>query len=332
MNRFLDDNLNYDKERRSMYRTTEEELDPFTKRRMAYDDEITSSEPYERYKKLLGTEAPGLDMLRRHEGERPNEGDYKANFGQKLLASIAGFGAGVKDPARGIQTARGLLREPYERDYERWSGMNDSVSKRATMADAEYNKQLQSSGNDVREERLRQNLERQAVDQEKARRLQEQENARRIANDEQSALRGQETLKDTQKRTGILAQQAEERARHNRELERLIGTGKEQRPPSAYEANREMKAEVEMDRNSGQMALQELKDKYKGIIVPETDDNGKPTGRLTVSGELDSTLERTLEQEIKDIKERVKSGYKSKQRYHQIPDIYIPGEEEAGFE
>lgn len=127
-------------------------------------DDYTQSPAYQTYKSLLSQAPPSEQIMKDRSANEPHYADFQPSVIQKILAAVQGLGAGVKGGVgAGIKTGQDALMEPFMRQRKLWEMENDDTLQEARLADAGFNRKLQSAQFGLSEERQHENLNRQRM-------------------------------------------------------------------------------------------------------------------------------------------------------------------------
>lgn len=78
-------------------------------------------------------QTPAMDAYQNYLGSAPRRDDFQGNFLQKLLAGIAGFSTGMRNPMAGVQTSLGIMDTPYLRAMQEYQSMEPGLRQAATI-------------------------------------------------------------------------------------------------------------------------------------------------------------------------------------------------------
>jgi hypothetical protein len=88
---------------------------------------------YQELKRIREESSPGITAYKQALTEMPQEEDYKPNWLTRIASGLSGFGAGMKDPARGVETAVNINRSGYRNAMEAYSNKIAGLEQQAQM-------------------------------------------------------------------------------------------------------------------------------------------------------------------------------------------------------
>lgn len=78
---------------------------------------------------------PALTRYQDYIQNFPQQQDYQGGIGTKILAAIAGFASGMKDPASGIKTSLDIMQTPYRNAVSQYGLMEGPLRQAASLED-----------------------------------------------------------------------------------------------------------------------------------------------------------------------------------------------------
>lgn len=268
------------------------------------DPQAMDSEAYQRYKQLLLQPAPSEAIIQSMQASRPNREDYKPNTITKILAAMAGFSTGTKNPGAGISTARKLLDQPYESALSDYNQDNQGKLEAARMQDSAFNRKLTSSQFDLNEERQRRAGIASQKDKETQRQLKQNEDIQKIDENLQKHADDQEKLGLERVRTNAQADADTARAGESRqktEYYKSRGTIDPNAPEKPVDIGRDLRNDSAIKKQAEDDTAEELTSDpaYSKYFKTDKDGNVSLSDEVKADPKLTSYVTTIRNQRVK---------------------------------
>jgi hypothetical protein len=248
---------------------------------------------------------PSEEIISEMEASRPRREDYAPGTVQKILAAMAGFSSGMKDPLKGVHTARKLLDQPYEQALERHQAENEGRLQQARIGDSAFNRKLLSSQFDLTEERQRRNNEATQKQREADNKLKQDDDIRAIEENLRKQSNEDRDYELNKRKADAQIASDQERVRRSK-----TGTDEE----SLLEVERRTKLETKEDDELEKKAVQHL---FKNVPGFETKFTVGPDGGLSLA-ELKPEESADVYKAIDLTKEQMKKQAGGKSRFRKL--------------
>lgn len=93
-----------------------EQENPFAAQVFAPDDE----EDQAAEGPIKPRQHPALERFKQVIGQQPDAANYKPSKLRRFAAALSGFGAGMRDPVKGVDVAQGIISAPYQHAMAGW--------------------------------------------------------------------------------------------------------------------------------------------------------------------------------------------------------------------
>lgn len=280
-------------------------------------------DPAARYKQLLMQAPPSEAVINAMQASRPKREDYEPNMMTKILAAMAGFSAGTKNPGAGVQTAKKMLDQPYSDALDDYNTDNQGKLEAARMQDSAYNRKLSSAQFNLNEDRQRKANLASEKDKETQRQLKQNEDINKI--DEGLTKDANEKEKLSLERVRTTAQANADNARagestaktgyYNRKGE--IDPESPEKPVDILRNERINKTEDDLDQQAAAKHLFENVPGYDALmeVNPKTGKFG-PTDEVVNDPQKHKSLMLAIDQ----TSQKLKAKNPGRRRYRRLQD------------
>lgn len=104
----------------------------------------SNSQYFDEIMRMRNNPGPGSAAYRSALNEMPTPEEYKPNWMTRIAAGLSGFGAGYKDPASGVETARSVNEAPYRSALEQYGNRLGTLKEGADLEQQETESTLKT--------------------------------------------------------------------------------------------------------------------------------------------------------------------------------------------